>query len=117
VIGAGMYVDYEIGGAGATGRGEETIKTCGSFNIVEAMRRGMSPEEACLDALLRIVRWSQERPAFQVKFVALRRDGVAGCASIWGKPDLAPEAALQTADGFQVIRGKWLYEGDVPVPH
>lgn len=111
IIGAGLYVDFETGAAGATGRGEEVIKTCGSFAVVEAMRRGLSPEDACLEALQRIVQWTQPKPPFNVKYVALRRDGVAGCAALWGTADGPPEAALQTAAGFQVIRGKWLFEG------
>jgi N4-(beta-N-acetylglucosaminyl)-L-asparaginase len=111
IVGAGLYVDQEVGGAGATGRGEEVIKTCGSFAVVEAMRRGLSPEEACLEALRRIVRWTRERPPFEVKFVALSRNGEAGCASIWGTKQSPPEAALQTAAGFHVLRGKYLYEG------
>jgi N4-(beta-N-acetylglucosaminyl)-L-asparaginase len=109
IIGAGLYVDDEVGAAGATGRGEEVIKTCGSFGVVEAMRRGLSPEDACLEALRRIVRWTRENPDFDVKFVALRRDGVAGCAGMRGSRERPPEAALTTAAGFAVIRGKWLY--------
>ena len=75
------------------------------------MRRGLAPEEACLEALRRIVRWTRDQPDFEVKFVALRRDGEAGCASIWGTPQNPPEAALQTAAGFRVLRGRYLYEG------
>ena len=110
IIGAGLYVDNEIGAAGATGLGEEVIKTCGSFNVVESMARGMSPEEACLEALRRIVRWTRERPDFQVKFVALRRDGEAGCAALWGSSTDPAEAALTTRAGFRVLHGKYLYE-------
>jgi N4-(beta-N-acetylglucosaminyl)-L-asparaginase len=109
IVGAGLYLDFEVGAAGATGRGEEVIKTCGSFLVVEAMRRGMSPEEACLEACRRIVHWTRERPEFQVQFVALRRDGVAGCASIWGSPS-EPAASLQRASGFEVMHGRFLYE-------
>lgn len=47
IIGSGLYVDGEIGGAASTGRGEETIRACGSFLIVELMRNGHSPTEAC----------------------------------------------------------------------
>lgn len=104
IVGAGLYVDFEVGAAGAVGRGEEVIKTCGSFAVVEAMRRGVPPEAACLEACRRIVRWTSERPDFQVTFVALRRDGEAGTASIWGGPN-EPEAALQTGSGFRVIAG------------
>ena len=59
IVGAGLYADFETGAAGAIGRGEEVIKTCGSFAVVEAMRRGLDPEAACVEALQRIVRWTQ----------------------------------------------------------
>jgi N4-(beta-N-acetylglucosaminyl)-L-asparaginase len=104
IIGAGLYVDNEVGAAGATGRGEEVIKTCGSFAVVEGMRRGLSPVEACVEALRRIVHWTREKPDFDVKFVALRRDGEAGCAAIAGRSTRPFEAALRTARGFEVLR-------------
>ncbi len=110
IVGAGLYADFEAGAAGAVGRGEEVIKTCGSFMVVEAMRRGTAPEEACLEALRRIVHWTQDRPDFQVQYVALRRDGAVGCAALWGKPTSPPEATVQTTAGVQVVRGKYLYE-------
>ena len=110
IVGAGLYVDNEVGAAGATGRGEEVIKTCGSFSIVEAMRRGTSPEEACREALKRIVKWTKEDPDFDVKYVALRRDGEAACVGMRGKQDKKPEASLQNAAGFRVISGSYLYE-------
>src|SRR5215467_11775600 len=56
IIGAGCYCDQDVGSAGATGNGEENIKVCGAHTIVENMRHGMSPEEAGMDALKRIVR-------------------------------------------------------------
>jgi N4-(beta-N-acetylglucosaminyl)-L-asparaginase len=111
IVGAGLYVDFEVGAAGAIGRGEEVIKTCGSFNIVESMRRGASPEEACLEACRRIVRWTRDKPNFQVYFAALRRDGVAGCAAIYGDKD-GPEASLQTAAGWRLLRGKFLWDSN-----
>jgi N4-(beta-N-acetylglucosaminyl)-L-asparaginase len=54
IIGAGLYVDNEVGAAGATGRGEELIRTCGSFLLVEKMRAGMSPQQACEAVIERI---------------------------------------------------------------
>jgi N4-(beta-N-acetylglucosaminyl)-L-asparaginase len=51
IIGAGLYLDQDVGGAGSTGRGEENIRIAGGHTIVENMRHGMSPREACLDAL------------------------------------------------------------------
>ncbi len=56
IIGAGLYVDQDVGGAGSTGRGEENIRIAGAHTIVENMRHGMSPKEAILDALKRISR-------------------------------------------------------------
>ena len=110
IVGAGLYVDNEVGAAGATGRGEEVIKTCGSFSIVEAMRRGLSPEQACREALQRIVHWTREDPDFDVKYVALRRDGEAACVGMRGRRTKPPEASLQSAAGFRVIPGSYLYE-------
>ncbi len=74
------------------------------------MRRGLSPEQACREALKRIVRWTRENPDFDVKYVALRRDGEAACVGMLGRRPRPPEAALQTAAGFRVIRGSYLYE-------
>ena len=93
-----------MGAAGATGRGEEVIKTCGSFAVVEAMRRGVSPQDACIEALRNIIRWTRANPDFDVKFVALRRDGVAGCAAITGGSSRPFEAALQTRTGLTVLQ-------------
>ncbi len=91
IIGAGLYVDNDIGAAGSTGRGEAVLKICGSHAVVEAMRHGMAPREACLEAAERIVEYTVEkrlrhedgRPNFDVKFYALSKDGRFGAASIW----------------------------------
>lgn len=91
IIGAGLFVDNKVGAAGSTGRGEAVLKVCGSHTVVEAMRQGMAPREACLHALQRIVetttekrlRHSDGRPNFDVKFYALSKDGRFGAASIW----------------------------------
>ncbi len=56
IIGAGLYVDQDVGGAGSTGRGEENIRIAGAHTIVEEMRHGRTPREACLEALKRVVR-------------------------------------------------------------
>jgi len=78
IIGAGMYVDNEIGGAAATGLGEECIKVCGSFLVVEFMRRGASPEEACKEVVKRIASRHSEKPSFQIAFIALNKAGEHG---------------------------------------
>lgn len=91
LIGAGLYVDNDVGAAGSTGRGEAVIKTCGSHTVVEEMRRGAHPTDACVEALRRVVRWTVEprllrddgRPAFNVNFYAVNRSGEVGGAAIW----------------------------------
>lgn len=87
VIGAGCYTDQDVGSAGATGAGEENIKVAGAHTIVENMRKGMSPVEAGMDALQRIVR-NYNGDMNKLKFIdmiyyALRKDGVYGGVSLW----------------------------------
>ena len=81
IIGSGLYVDNEIGGAAATGLGEEVVKTVGSFLIVELMRQGHSPQKACEIAISRIVTKSDYKN-FQVGYIALNKQGDTGCYSI-----------------------------------
>jgi N4-(beta-N-acetylglucosaminyl)-L-asparaginase len=78
IIGAGLFVDNEIGGAVATGMGEEIIKSIGSFLIVELMRQGKSPQEACEEAINRIVNKNPKHTNFQVAFIALNKNGDTG---------------------------------------
>src|SRR5450759_370215 len=79
IIGAGSYTDQDVGSAGATGNGEENIKVCGAHTIVENMRRGMSPQEAGMDALKRIVRNFEGHPEklqyVDMSYYILRKDG------------------------------------------
>ena len=82
IIGAGLYVDNEVGAAGATGRGEEVIKAAGSFLIVELMRQGYAPQNACEEALGRTVNRHDGNPEFQIAYIALRKDGEIGAAAI-----------------------------------
>jgi N4-(beta-N-acetylglucosaminyl)-L-asparaginase len=91
IPGAGLYVDNEIGAAGSTGRGEANLLACSSVMIVEYMRQGKSPEEACLLACKRIVGQTKMkrlldedgRPRFDVKFYAVNKRGDYGAAAIW----------------------------------
>ena len=87
IIGAGLYVDQDVGAAGSTGRGEENIRVAGAHTIVENMRHGMSPREACLDTLKRVARnFNNDRAKllqFDLSFYALRRDGQYAGASLW----------------------------------
>ncbi|MFQ6102822.1 MAG: N(4)-(beta-N-acetylglucosaminyl)-L-asparaginase [Candidatus Glassbacteria bacterium] len=82
IPGAGMYVANEVGGAAATGRGEAVIKICGSFLVVELMRRGKTPQRACEIAAQRIIDANDGKPDFQVAFIALSSDGEHGAVSI-----------------------------------
>jgi L-asparaginase/N4-(beta-N-acetylglucosaminyl)-L-asparaginase len=82
IIGAGMYVDNEVGAAAATGRGEAVTKTCGSFLVVELMRQGFSPQDACRKALERIIEKHGGKPDFQVGYIAVNRKGETGAFSI-----------------------------------
>lgn len=84
IIGAGLYVDNEVGAATSTGVGEEVIRSAGSFLVVELMRQGRSPTEACREAVARIVR---KRPGLrnddtQVAFIAINRTGETGAWAI-----------------------------------
>lgn len=79
IIGAGLYVDNEVGGATSTGVGEEVIRNVGSFAVVELMRHGRTPTEACREAVLRIVkRRPQATRDLQVGFLAMNRHGEVG---------------------------------------
>jgi len=87
IIGAGLYVDGDVGGAGSTGKGEENIKICGGHTIVEMMRKGMKPADACLEALARVARnYNNDKKklgTFSLKFYALNKNGEYGSASLW----------------------------------
>jgi len=80
IIGSGLYVDNDVGAAGATGLGENVMRYCGSFLVVELMRQGMHPEEACLEALRRIARKDPKGMGISVSFVALDKQGRYGAA-------------------------------------
>ncbi|MBS1662391.1 MAG: N(4)-(beta-N-acetylglucosaminyl)-L-asparaginase [Bacteroidetes bacterium] len=83
IIGAGLFVDNEIGAVTATGQGEDVIRICGSHTVVEYMRQGMSPEAACKAAVERIVRIKKEKVKdIQVAFIALNKKGEAGSYAI-----------------------------------
>ena len=77
IIGAGLYIDNEVGGAASTGVGELVMKTLGSFLVVELMRTGVSPEEACRMALQRIAKKIPLKADTQVGFIAINKAGEA----------------------------------------
>lgn len=83
IIGAGLYIDNEIGGATSTGVGEEVIRNVGSFLVVELMRQGYSPEEACKEAVMRIIKKKPETAKeIQVGFLAINKKGEYGAYAI-----------------------------------
>ncbi|MEJ2503217.1 MAG: N(4)-(beta-N-acetylglucosaminyl)-L-asparaginase, partial [Gemmatimonadota bacterium] len=114
IIGAGLYVDNDVGAAGSTGRGEAVIKTVGSHSVVELMRQGLAPTDAALEALRRIVRWSEAqprllredgRPDFNVNYYAVNRNGEFGAAALW-----PGRFAVATRDGAEVRDSAFLFE-------
>lgn len=82
IIGAGLYVDNEVGAATATGHGEEVIRVAGCHTVVELMRQGFSPEEACKKATERIIASAKKRNKplneIQIGFIAINKKGVHG---------------------------------------
>jgi N4-(beta-N-acetylglucosaminyl)-L-asparaginase len=90
IVGAGQYCDNTVGAAGSTGRGEANIKVCGAFLIVEFMRQGMSPDQACMKTIDRVIAMTerrlldaQGRPLFDLQFYALAKDGRFGSATAY----------------------------------
>jgi N4-(beta-N-acetylglucosaminyl)-L-asparaginase len=92
IIGAGLYVDNATGAAGSTGYGEANLRTCASFLVVQFMKQGSSPEEACLKAMQVVAEKamlqprlldSDGRPRFGHSFYALNKKGEYGSADMW----------------------------------
>jgi len=100
IVGAGQYTDNAIGAAGSTGLGEANIMVCGGFLTVEHMRRGMTPTDAALETLKRVVAMTMPRrlhpngrPKFQLNFYALNKRGDVGAASIYPSHYAAADAS------------------------
>jgi len=101
LIGGGLYVDGEVGAAGATGIGENILRYCGTFLICELMRQGKTPTEACVGAIERIARGDRKKPAdLSVNFVALDKQGRWGAAGT----DEAFVAAVVTSQEAKIIK-------------
>ncbi|MBL8880806.1 MAG: N(4)-(beta-N-acetylglucosaminyl)-L-asparaginase [Phycisphaerales bacterium] len=112
IIGAGLYCDNEVGSCGSTGRGEANLQNCSSFLVVELMRQGRAPEEACLEVLRRVAAKAEPRlleddgaPLFDLRFYALRKDGSYGAAG------MRKEGGIAVHDGTEckVIKAPALY--------
>ncbi|MBN2408090.1 MAG: N(4)-(beta-N-acetylglucosaminyl)-L-asparaginase [Candidatus Aminicenantes bacterium] len=114
IIGAGLYVDNDVGAAGATGHGEESIKTCAGFLAVEKMREGMSPLEACRYVCRRVADRHRGKPMFNLKIVALNKRGAYGCCALRGRMDAATKKtvgsgfSVHDADGHRTETGEAL---------
>jgi isoaspartyl peptidase/L-asparaginase-like protein (Ntn-hydrolase superfamily) len=80
ILGSGLYVDNEVGAAGATGVGENVMRYCGSFMIVECMRLGAHPQAACEQTIQRIARQDPKGLDLSINFVALDKQGRFGAA-------------------------------------
>ena len=104
IVGAGLYVDNDIGACGATGRGEAVIKVCGSFLVVENMRHGMSPREAVENCCQRIIDHNNGKPDFSDNFIAINKDGEYYRGGIRGRGQ-GPEYTAMTKDGLEIHRG------------
>jgi N4-(beta-N-acetylglucosaminyl)-L-asparaginase len=126
IIGAGCYTEQDVGSAGATGSGEENIKVAGAHTIVENMRRGMSPFDAAMDVLKRIVRnynGDMDRLRFMdMTYYALRKDGAYAGVSLWEGYGPGTPHKIAVHDGvrrtektgslFQGVSQEW-----PPTPH
>jgi N4-(beta-N-acetylglucosaminyl)-L-asparaginase len=113
IIGAGLYVDNEVGAAGSTGRGEANIKVCGGHTVVELMRQGKTPEQACLETLERVVQTTKEKrllrpdgkPSFNLSFYAVNKNGEYGSATIYPS-----RYCVNTGEESRRIPTAYLYE-------
>jgi len=109
IIGAGLFVDNEVGAVTATGQGEDVIRICGSHAVVEFMRQGMSPEEACKKAVERIMKVKGEKAKeIQVAFLALNKKGEVGAYAI----QKGFSYALRNNNGEKLVAAKSFLHAD-----
>jgi N4-(beta-N-acetylglucosaminyl)-L-asparaginase len=119
IIGAGLYVDGEVGAAGSTGRGEANLLALSSFLVVEGMRQGLSPKDAAIAALKRVVSGTIEKrllnsrgkPNFNLSFYALNTRGEHASVSLYEMERRPSEYALCTESGPQTLRAEALFAG------
>jgi isoaspartyl peptidase/L-asparaginase-like protein (Ntn-hydrolase superfamily) len=105
IIGAGLFIDGEVGGATATGSGELVMKTLGSFLVVELMRNGMSPARACEEAVNRITKKIPDYQKHQIGYIALNTKGEYGSFCIQSGFNYA----LKTTDKTEMVKAEsWL---------
>ena len=115
IIGAGLFLDQDVGGAGSTGRGEEDIKIAGGHTVVEMMRKGMSPTSACLEALHRVVHnydFDNSRlKMFDLQFYAMNKDGEHGAATLWSSKENPTSYAVHDGTAAKSLPCTPLFEG------
>ncbi|HME37021.1 MAG TPA: N(4)-(beta-N-acetylglucosaminyl)-L-asparaginase [Candidatus Sulfotelmatobacter sp.] len=116
IIGAGCFCDQDVGAAGATGNGEENIKVCGGHTIVENMRHGMSPEDAGMEALRRIVRnynGDMRKLAYiDMTYYILRNDGAYAGVTLWAGPsDHLKRFAVHDDKGKRYEKATPMFQG------
>ncbi len=107
IIGAGLFVDGDVGAACATGTGELMIKIAGSHTVVELMRQGIAPEDACREAVERILRKNPGMTGQQVGFLALRADGAYGAYSLYNDFKYALHSATENQLMNSAFAKKW----------
>ncbi len=106
IIGAGLFVDNEVGAATSTGVGEEVVRICGSHTVTELMRQGLKPEQACKKAVQRIIRMRGEKAkGLQIGFIAVNKKGEHGGYAM----QKGFTYAVQTKVGSKVFDAKSLY--------
>ena len=103
IIGAGLFVDNEVGACTATGQGEDVIRVAGSHSVIELMRQGLSPEAACKKIIERIMRIKKEKAKdIQVAFLAINKKGQVGAYSI----HKGFEYAIRTNEMEKIVKAK-----------
>jgi isoaspartyl peptidase/L-asparaginase-like protein (Ntn-hydrolase superfamily) len=104
ILGSGLYVDNEVGAAGATGVGENVMRYCGSFLVVEYMRQGLHPQAACEQTIQRIAKQDPKGFNLSINFVALDKQGRFGAAGT----DKGFRYSVATATRSEVLQPKWV---------
>lgn len=103
IIGAGLFIDQEVGGATATGLGESVIRIAGSHTVVELMRHGRSPQEACKETVERLIRKHKDLTGLQCAFIAINTAGEIGAYSVYN----GFQYALRTPDEDLLLDSKY----------
>ena len=118
ILGAGLFLDNEVGSAGSTGRGEANLLNLSSFAIVENLRRGLEPKDALIEVCKRIaatnklprLRDAKGRPNFNVSFYCVTKDGRHAGASLWA----GAKMAVHDGDSAKLVECASLYPEKLP---